>query len=197
MYRIFVDNRKILETVNTQPKYFNGVKVYVGDPWSAAQPGHIRNLKIVGARRAYVVNGQNNCAGRCPNGGGCASVCGAGGDCCRRGFKQCSVELEAAAPDNYHTCIKYTNVFYNGLGCYTDRPNRAIGGTVIRLPAETIVRQCSMIAKSRGHPMFAVEADVECYTARNGLSTYKKHGVTSGCKNGRGGLWKMSVYQFR
>ena len=58
MYRVYLDNEKVHEVVNTQPAEFDNVKVYVSDKWYNAQEGKIRNLIIDnrGAAGEFIVS---------------------------------------------------------------------------------------------------------------------------------------------
>ena len=46
VYRVYLNGIKIHQIVNTQAEEFNNVKVFVSNPWVAAQPGYIRDLHI-------------------------------------------------------------------------------------------------------------------------------------------------------
>ena len=46
IYRIYLDDEKVHETINNKPSSFDNVKVYVSDQWYPAQKGKIRNLII-------------------------------------------------------------------------------------------------------------------------------------------------------
>ena len=45
-YKIFIDDEKKLDAVNSQPTEFQNVKVYAADPWWDSQPRSVRNLII-------------------------------------------------------------------------------------------------------------------------------------------------------
>ena len=47
VYTISLNDKEVHRVKNIQPEEFKNVKVYAGSPWSEAQPGKIRNLKIV------------------------------------------------------------------------------------------------------------------------------------------------------
>ena len=49
-YQIFLDEKKVVDVVNNDPRDFKNVKVYAGNPWDDTQPGIIRNLVIKGRR---------------------------------------------------------------------------------------------------------------------------------------------------
>ena len=45
-YSVKVDGAEVHSVINNNEKKFKNVKVYAGNPWSASQPGNIRNLFI-------------------------------------------------------------------------------------------------------------------------------------------------------
>ena len=47
VYTISVNDKEVHKVKNTQPEEFKDLKVYAGNPWTEAQPGKIKNLKIV------------------------------------------------------------------------------------------------------------------------------------------------------
>ena len=46
-----------------------------------------------------------------------------------------------------------------------------------------------------GNKFFAVLAQKQCFTHRDAGKTYAKHGKAEHCTNGKGGPWKLDVYQ--
>ena len=46
LFRVFVGGKKVEEVENRQPKEFEDVKVYAGNPWFEAAPGLIRNITV-------------------------------------------------------------------------------------------------------------------------------------------------------
>ena len=70
---------------------------------------------------------------------------------------------------------------------------RAISGKITIFPPNKAVEMCHNLAKSKGHEYFAVQNNNECFTTSK--VTYNKYGKTSGCKDGRGGFWKLDVYK--
>jgi len=50
-------------------------------------------------------------------------------------------------------------------------------------------------ARKAGNRYFAVQNDVECFTSPDAGITYDKYGSSSGCRHGRGGHWRMTVYR--
>ena len=83
------------------------------------------------------------------------------------------------------------------LGCWTDSPTRAIEGG-IRIRSENPIEDCKKHAMKLGFSVFAVQYNVECFTAANAGETYKKYGVSNGCNaEGRGGGWAQNVYQIK
>merc|ERR1712013_689023 len=85
---------------------------------------------------------------------------------------------------------KYTN-----LGCFKDHSSRAIAGGFVRYAPSTAIYQCYQKALRLGNQYFAVQYNTECFTHRDAGRTYAKYGRANGCRNGRGGGWKMNVYR--
>merc|ERR1712013_890455 len=85
---------------------------------------------------------------------------------------------------------KYTN-----LGCFKDHSSRAIAGGFVRYAPSTAIYQCYQKALRLGNKYFAVQYNTECFTHRDAGRTYAKYGRANGCRNGRGGGWKMNVYR--
>merc|ERR1712159_916646 len=84
---------------------------------------------------------------------------------------------------------------YVALGCFNDRRNRAIKGRFVRFNPSIIMQKCSERARLIGDGVFAVQYNNECFTSRSASRTYNTYGRTTGCRNGRGGAWKMNVYK--
>ena len=53
-----------------------------------------------------------DCWGHCGSHGGKCSACGAGGYCCRKGFKDCPSVFVAAAHGRHHSCVKCGGAVY-------------------------------------------------------------------------------------
>ena len=86
--------------------------------------------------------------------------------------------------------------YYTSLGCWKDKANRAIDGGYVRVTDSNPVRACFLRAVSSGSTVFAVQDGNACFAASpTAGDTYKKHGTTKTCANGRGGPWANSVYQ--
>ena len=87
---------------------------------------------------------------------------------------------------------------YVEIGCFLDRRSSAISGGWLNYPWWTVVRSCYNTAKQRGNSYFAVQHGFlwfyKCFTGRDAGKTYHKYGATSGCRNGRGGSSKNTVY---
>ena len=80
------------------------------------------------------------------------------------------------------------------LGCWSeDVYNRAIDGG-IRLKSNDPIEDCHKFAKEMGFSVFAVQNEMECFTAADAEETYKKHGESNVCYNGRGGSLAQNVY---
>ncbi|XP_078594587.1 uncharacterized protein LOC144872390 isoform X2 [Branchiostoma floridae x Branchiostoma japonicum] len=93
---------------------------------------------------------------------------------------------------------------YTGLGCWRDRRVRAmtmLEGTDPRLDDNFWTRinpieKCYQVARSRGFPVFAVQAGGQCFGSADGLNTYNKYGPSPACQeDGEGGHWANEVYQ--
>ncbi|XP_035674439.1 uncharacterized protein LOC118414482 isoform X3 [Branchiostoma floridae] len=92
---------------------------------------------------------------------------------------------------------------YFSIGCWKDTGNRAIPtleGKDARLDGSYTARanaieKCYQVAKSRGFQVFAVQHGGWCAGSANALSTYKKYGPYTTCKeDGEGGAWGNEVY---
>ena len=49
IFSIEVDETRVYEIVNSNPKEFGNVKVHLSNPWFPVQPGYIRNFVITNA----------------------------------------------------------------------------------------------------------------------------------------------------
>ncbi|XP_078580556.1 uncharacterized protein LOC144864360 isoform X11 [Branchiostoma floridae x Branchiostoma japonicum] len=92
---------------------------------------------------------------------------------------------------------------YFSIGCWKDTGNRAIPtleGKDARLDGSYTARanaidKCYQVAKSRGFQVFAVQHGGWCAGSATALSTYKKYGPYTTCKeDGEGGAWGNEVY---
>ena len=86
---------------------------------------------------------------------------------------------------------------YESVGCYKDQLSpRAIDGniTFYKNPSK-VVHKCYMRATLEGNSHFGVAYGSECYTSRHAGTTYHRYGEGSGCRDGRGGSWRISVYR--
>ena len=81
------------------------------------------------------------------------------------------------------------------MGCWTDKPNRAISGEHTNFYTSTVVDDCHDLVKARGNSVFAVQAKNQCFTAPDAESTYKKYGPATNCQDGVGGVWANDVYE--
>jgi len=81
------------------------------------------------------------------------------------------------------------------VGCFADKQVRAIAGGYERFARNVVIQKCQEKAKIAGNSHFAVQNGVECFTSHTAGKTYDKYGRTSGCMDGRGGHWRMSVYE--
>ena len=91
--------------------------------------------------------------------------------------------------------VSEDNCTPKSLGCWSDDLyNRAIDGEV-RLKSNDPIEDCHKFAKEKGFSVFAVQYDKECFAAADAGETYKKHGESNVCYNGRGGfLLRMFIW---
>ena len=54
LYNIYLNGEKIFSEINTDARDFVSVKVYIADPWYDAQPGFVKNLKIINGNEGKV-----------------------------------------------------------------------------------------------------------------------------------------------
>lgn len=78
------------------------------------------------------------------------------------------------------------------MGCWKDKPDRAISGGV-RLTGS--VDQCAKYAHTNGFNVFAVQYGGQCFTSPLAGITFKRHGVSAVCRDGKGGFWANNVYR--
>ena len=82
------------------------------------------------------------------------------------------------------------------LGCWADKVHdRAITGGVRFDDMDNPVKKCYNFAKQEGYSVFAVQFNIQCFTSANAADTYRKHGKSKECYNGRGGYDAQDVYQ--
>ena len=65
IYSISIGGKELHSVVNTQPKEFTEVKVYVSSPWFTAKPGAIRRLTIQAAGQGELTTSVLFIMGRC------------------------------------------------------------------------------------------------------------------------------------
>jgi len=97
--------------------------------------------------------------------------------------------------DLVQTIQKY---LYTDLGCWNDREDRAISGGYVGYPGTDAYNpsRCYDLAKSRGHNIFAVQADFACFTGIEMRDNYKKYGgAPQGDCGASGGPWINRVYK--
>ena len=80
------------------------------------------------------------------------------------------------------------------LGCWRDNLPRAISGRHTDFN-ENHIEQCHDRTIQQGYTVFGVQAGVQCFTAADAEETYKKHGISTNCKDGVGGIWALDVYK--
>ena len=89
--------------------------------------------------------------------------------------------------------IEFAGRGRRSLGCWRDRPQRAIGGG-IRFRGS--IDKCEQYARRHHWRVFAIQAGGECFTAGNAHQTYRRYGRANNCaRNGKGGGWAQNVYQ--
>lgn len=95
---------------------------------------------------------------------------------------------------------------YESIGCYKDKPIRAIKSlegrdAILDGPYQTRVNptvKCAVAAKRKGYPMFAVQDGGLCSGNYLIPKTYDKYGKSKYCKkDGEGGRWANQVYKFK
>ena len=107
------------------------------------------------------------------------------------------MELNVIIEDWIHYEIPISSIAtsFTKVGCFKDTSSRAISGGKVIFPANSVIQKCFERAKEAGNEYFGVQYNVECFTSKDAGSTYNKYGKGSGCKNGRGGGWLMTVYR--
>ena len=103
--------------------------------------------------------------------------------------------------------LKYNNATnaeqkpYINMGCWKDRPNRAItpsitGYNVNQQPRINMsVEECAKMAKKNGFKVFGLQDGGQCFSGPNAEKTYNKYGSTNNCpSNGLGTGWVNNVY---
>jgi len=81
------------------------------------------------------------------------------------------------------------------IGCFADKKARAISGGYVTFARDLVIQKCHEKAKRAGNSIFAVQNGVECFTSPTAGKSYGKYGRSTGCMDGRGGHWRMSVYR--
>ena len=91
------------------------------------------------------------------------------------------------------------SIEYTSIGCWADKPARAVpgmdkyvGGGDYRTRKDAI-KKCFNMAVKKGLTVFAIQAGGWC-AAGNDLSSAKKYGKSTACKDGKGGGWANNVY---
>jgi len=82
---------------------------------------------------------------------------------------------------------------YTSLGCWRDRPSRAIS----RYFGYFSVDKCAKLAKQLGYSVFGSQYGGQCFASHNAQNTYNKYGRANNCSNGTGGGWANNVYQLK
>ena len=84
---------------------------------------------------------------------------------------------------------------YTLVGCFRDKPVRAISGGYKRYADP--IKTCYLRAKAAGNEYFAIQDRSACFTSSNAGKTYAKYGAITGCVNGKGGAWRNDVYRLK
>ena len=95
---------------------------------------------------------------------------------------------------------------YRSVGCYADKPRRAIpileGADPISAEKFDVrtraIEKCALAARKRGFTMFAVQYGGQCMTGAKAEHTFNRYNESNDCKaNGKGGTWANNVYIIR
>ena len=86
---------------------------------------------------------------------------------------------------------------YIDLGCWKDNYTRAIPGGYVGTPGTDAytVEKCYDHAVSKGHNIFALQAQFACFTGIEMRDNYKLHGEASGTCGPTGDSWVNHVYK--
>ena len=84
---------------------------------------------------------------------------------------------------------------FTHLGCFRDRPRRAIAGRIYWFRPHEAIQKCFELAKRLGNTVFSVQYNSQCFTHATAENTYARYGRATGCRNGRGGGWRNDVYK--
>ena len=102
--------------------------------------------------------------------------------------------------------VSAPSVEYRSVGCYADKPHRAIPTLegVDPIAAEDFrvrtrsIEKCALAARKRGFTMFAVQYGGECMTSATAEQTFNRYGESNQCNaSGKGGSWANNVYIIR
>ena len=95
---------------------------------------------------------------------------------------------------------------YSSVGCYADKPHRAIQTLEGRDPIAVenydvrtrAIEKCALAARRKGFTMFAVQYGGQCMTSATAEKTFNRYGESNQCNtNGKGGSWANNVYIIR
>ena len=81
------------------------------------------------------------------------------------------------------------------MGCWADTGDRAIAGGVRIWDDDELFEKCKNLTVREGWDFFGIQNKDQCFTAPDAKMTYNKHGPSSACESGMGGVWANSVYQ--
>ena len=88
--------------------------------------------------------------------------------------------------------INFIDTPYISLGCWKDKPIRAIDG----FEGVLGVYGCFKRTAAKGFNVFGVQFGGECYTTPMAESTYNIYGLSTECSDaGTGGRWCLEVYK--
>ena len=109
-------------------------------------------------------------------------------------WKESSHHFENFITNQHSSTGALSNCTVKQLGCWADKPSRAIVGG-IRFTSDYPIKDCQKYAVDRKWTIFAIQYSNECFTAANAGDTYQKYGASLACStNRRGGVWAQNVY---
>ena len=85
---------------------------------------------------------------------------------------------------------------YRHVGCFVDKPQRAIPYSGKTFSGSNAIPQCAAIAASKCNLAFGVQYGGECFTGPRAHLTYDVYGKArdSDCRDGLGGSWRNNIY---
>ncbi|XP_031551692.1 uncharacterized protein LOC116288968 [Actinia tenebrosa] len=86
---------------------------------------------------------------------------------------------------------------YRHIGCYRDKPVRALRIVLGRVHGRGAVKACANLARRRAFAVFAIQAKSWCFSDQNAHLRYTIYGKARNCANGVGGGWANDVYRLK